>query len=487
MKFQKITLYNSYLLSSIFFIIYLTYHIYQSVHQPLWADELYTVWSASFSTFSDFMSKSIFNDVHPPFYNILMFIWVKAFGTSELAVRFPSILANIFSIIIFYRLLNKNYDKKTTYLSLIFFTSFYFSIFIVTEARSYSILLMLVLALYYLQQKVFNSLNRLNSIKKSDAALMLVTMVALCYTHYFGLFVAIFSFVYFLFLFDIKKIAKIMLVYIIMLVCYLPWLSMTIYHSQYQKLWMEPLHLKTYFSVLDFILFSNRYLSVIPILLIFYWFFNSSISLYRSIKTKKVVEFLRENANEAYYAVLIIVPFLIFYVLTNVMTPFFTHRHYFFAMPILYLILAKSILSLKSKPLIYIVLFFMFSSFIFADITTNHLLTIYKSDYRSASKYINEKSKENDIVVVYGLGCIKQSPEIYSYYLKRKLDMLSIDGDVGKVRAIAELQRQKHNNVWLLADIYFNKKYIDKEIFKNFNVEEKQQFHKMEVLHLEAK
>jgi mannosyltransferase len=56
-------------------------------------DELFTVNAVS-GTFSHLIDVSIQDRNHPPLHNFVLFLWIKAFGNSEVSVRVVSVLAS---------------------------------------------------------------------------------------------------------------------------------------------------------------------------------------------------------------------------------------------------------------------------------------------------------------------------------------------------------------------------------------------------------
>jgi uncharacterized membrane protein len=68
----------------------------------LWYDESGSAWMASLP-FANMIAATA-GDTHPPLYLALLWAWVRAFGLSELSVRFPSVIIGVLSVPLAYLL-----------------------------------------------------------------------------------------------------------------------------------------------------------------------------------------------------------------------------------------------------------------------------------------------------------------------------------------------------------------------------------------------
>src|SRR5262249_37168229 len=68
----------------------------QNLKESLWNDE---IWSTRFLLGSvRSLYQNAIEDMHPPFYQIFMFGWIRFLGDSEFSVRPPPLLFGILSI-----------------------------------------------------------------------------------------------------------------------------------------------------------------------------------------------------------------------------------------------------------------------------------------------------------------------------------------------------------------------------------------------------
>lgn len=135
-----------YLLAFIFLFGLLTIsRVYGRTHQSLWFDEGYTVALATASSFHDFWVRfghSTTSEHLQPLYYLLMFMWVKAAGTSDASLRLLSSLFSIASGLAAYRAVSILAGTRRS-LALLAFAAITFSSFSLyygQEARPYALL-----------------------------------------------------------------------------------------------------------------------------------------------------------------------------------------------------------------------------------------------------------------------------------------------------------------------------------------------------------
>ena len=127
-----------------------------SVNQSLWLDEATSALVARMSI-PDISTKFLPGDFHPPLYYIILKYWSNIFGTSEIALRIPSIIFGIITVYIIYLIGKKLFDKKVGLLSSLLLATSGLHIYYSQEARMYSLATMLVSAsiYFFLEKKWF--------------------------------------------------------------------------------------------------------------------------------------------------------------------------------------------------------------------------------------------------------------------------------------------------------------------------------------------
>jgi hypothetical protein len=112
--------------------------------QSLWFDEIWSTRVVLDSVSSTVRMLSA--DLHPPLFNLLMFVWIRIFGDSEISVRLPSLICGLITIALTARLaIDYGWRPAAPVAALVLAIS-PVHIWYSQESRSYSFLLMLVVA-----------------------------------------------------------------------------------------------------------------------------------------------------------------------------------------------------------------------------------------------------------------------------------------------------------------------------------------------------
>jgi 4-amino-4-deoxy-L-arabinose transferase-like glycosyltransferase len=112
--------------------------------QSLWFDEIWSTRVMLDSVASTVRMLSA--DLHPPLFNVLMFVWIRIFGDSEMSVRMPSLVCGLITIALTAQLaIDYGWRRAAPAAALVLAIS-PAHIWYSQEARPYSFLLMLVVA-----------------------------------------------------------------------------------------------------------------------------------------------------------------------------------------------------------------------------------------------------------------------------------------------------------------------------------------------------
>jgi len=120
-----------------------------SLNQSLWLDEA-TTSLASKMSLADFFTGFMPGDFHPPLYYLLMKGWGSIFGLSEISLRIPSVIFGVLTIYFIYLIAKKVFDVKTAGIASVLAATSGLLIYYSQEARMYSLVVLLVTALFYL-------------------------------------------------------------------------------------------------------------------------------------------------------------------------------------------------------------------------------------------------------------------------------------------------------------------------------------------------
>lgn len=125
-----------------------------SLNQSLWLDEAINVMATQHFSFIGMITQYAVADFHPPGFFIILWPWVKLFGTGEVAVRIPSVIFGIITIYLVYLLGKKIYSKYLGLIAALLLAVNPLHIYYSQEARMYSLAALAVILSVYLWTKV---------------------------------------------------------------------------------------------------------------------------------------------------------------------------------------------------------------------------------------------------------------------------------------------------------------------------------------------
>ncbi len=195
-------------------IAYILLRFWDLTDSCLWFDEIFSVHAAehSWSDLFWFVAQDL---IHPPFFYILLKLWIAVGGESLFWLRFFPVFFSILAIIPFYFLCRRlKLSYASIALALLIFAVNGCLIKYAQEVRMYSVLLCLSLISLWLFVRYLD-------LGKSFWILTLVN-VFLIHTHYFGWFV-ISSEVLAILILQRIKIGQILIMFGINLVAFVPW------------------------------------------------------------------------------------------------------------------------------------------------------------------------------------------------------------------------------------------------------------------------
>ena len=319
--------------------------------QSYWVDELFTLFSADpHDTLKETLVR-IFDDlVHPPVYNVLLWIWFKLFGFTEYVGRSFSAFIGTLGIISMYYLGKEIFNKHIGLYAAILASVNYFLIYFSQEARSYS-LLFLVSVLSYLY--LFKALR---TQKKLHISLYITFTILVIYTHYFGFFLAgsqLFVFIYYILFVtqNRKKLIQLglfsMIIISMMTVPLLYYILSNSTEIATERMGWCPIPTSDFVITYFRVYFANRYLSIVLALLLLFLAFK--------LYFKKI-----RNPHMVYMLIIWIgISYFLPYIKSIISDPLLTPRYTIVVLPAILLLIALSIDSIKNIKMKYIILLFI--------------------------------------------------------------------------------------------------------------------------------
>ncbi len=126
------------------FLIGLALRLWGLGQESLWADEYYTLLTASQPSFGAVMDRVVNAEPHPPLYFLIMHAWLALAGTSDIALRLPSALAGALTVPLLFLLMRLLFPSRPgaagVAAGLLAFSPMH--IWYSQEARAYALLLL---------------------------------------------------------------------------------------------------------------------------------------------------------------------------------------------------------------------------------------------------------------------------------------------------------------------------------------------------------
>lgn len=107
------------------------------VNQSLWLDEAINVTFVKSLNLKSLIFEYAIGDFHPPLYHVLLRGWVLLFGTSEAAVRVPSVILGLAIVYVTYLIARKLFEEKTALIAATLIATSPLHIYYSQEARMY--------------------------------------------------------------------------------------------------------------------------------------------------------------------------------------------------------------------------------------------------------------------------------------------------------------------------------------------------------------
>jgi 4-amino-4-deoxy-L-arabinose transferase-like glycosyltransferase len=158
-----------------------------AVGREMWLDEYHT-WLVSGMALSELWTF-VLGDVHPPVYFLLMNGWRRLFGDDAMALRLPSLLAYIASIIVFASLLQRSRSTPLARASATCLFAFAPALVVYgAEARMYAISVLLACGILWLWTTLMDRQHAEGMAKHRLTVALSALAVLLILTHYVSVF-----------------------------------------------------------------------------------------------------------------------------------------------------------------------------------------------------------------------------------------------------------------------------------------------------------
>ncbi|HHT9124907.1 MAG TPA: glycosyltransferase family 39 protein [Candidatus Brocadiia bacterium] len=423
-----------------------------NIDRSIWFDEAHSVLLTSHD------HEGIINAVkkisHPPLYHLFLALWTRAFGMSELAVRSPSSIFYILSLVAIYVLGKSIYnDKRTGLLCSFLYMLSPLAIIHAQNARPYSLLGLLAI----LSTLFFSRLFLIKTNSKKDLVLYIIVNIIGTFTHFYFFFVILSQIVSYILLFSRTSLKTFCIAIFLSLMPFLVLWS-PIFLSQVERgvySWISKPGFHALVSTFRRFYGGN---SAIRAALVYAAFLALIVFKVEGFKIRfwnisTLKEFIIQKQNLAFlifFAISLLVPFII----SQVKPIYVPTRYTIIALPPFVVVIGSLLSRFGNKHVVlafcYILLIEATISFVSCGFTPKQ----YYSD-KSTTKYLITHAHDNDIIIFTGW-----SRAGIDYYLR----LMKPNNTFTTLSFLSDTDKRKHV---LESKVDNFVRYLDTLIIKN--------------------
>lgn len=394
--------------------------LYGLANQSFWNDELSTWLRSDYSNVQKVIEEGVRPDVHPPGYQLIIYYWKTVTGDSEWALRFPSAITGIITILVIFSMGTFLFSFKEGLIATALMAASWTSIYYSQEARPYSLLLLFSSLSALAWFKIISDFKHMQKMKWYSILAYVLAATALCYVHYYGVLLVFLQGIYLLFIFalDYAKFMRITLIYLVILVLYSPWLPEFFTDLSVSSSYINKPTLRSLLLLWGFLFSYSYILSGIAVL-------SCGFLLWRQIKKikKPIGTAIRKHLSDPTMTLLLwlIVPVIFVFFKSLISTPVFTPRNFIICLPPAYLLLARSLVILPLFNKISTFQVSIVSLLIFCSLAIHviwgmkYYNSIHKEQFREAVSYVVKKEYDYPNAIIF--GCVWNTRYL-EYYFK---------------------------------------------------------------------
>lgn len=368
--------------------------------ESLWNDEL-TAWSQSSSALSlHEVLEHVRHDVHPPGYLVVLHLVQTVFGDSELALRAPSAIAGVLSIVLMYLVGSRFYCRSVGLVAAAVLAVSWNPIYYSQEARAYGLLMLLVLASVHQAGRVLARLDGPPWPLLGATALYVLCAASACYVHYFGLlFVGLLGIA--LLCLQNRRARNVFAgAHALVALLYAPWVPSMLEQMAKDRsgFWLQEPRLLGSLGGLFFFSFRVPWLfgllAIAPLFVLF------AVSVFSTLRALRMT---RSPPPKILFSDLLVLawsaaPFLAAYALSHLLTPILTFRNLIVVTPALYLMLARALSLLPQPPARASWTLLVLVGIVFGLIRGDFYGSTKKEQFREAARYVVEHDDSLPVV-----------------------------------------------------------------------------------------
>ena len=411
-------------------------------NQSLWTDELDSWRQSDQSSLADVLDRGVRPDVHPPGYQIFLYFVMEAFGDSEIALRLPSAIIGILTILAVYLLGVYIYTPKEGLLAAALMAALWAPLYYSQEARSYSMLLLLSILSSLAWFRMARDVQLESQLRWSSVALYVLVATVTCYVHYYGLLLIFLQGLYSVIAFARlrKALIRAGVAWGAILVLYTPWLPDLFADLSISETWIPKPTLLSLLSYAWFLFGRSLVLIVLAVeaVSLLTW---TRIRAARFPKRRPLGQRLLDPTFILF--MWLIVPVFAVFFKSLVSTSVFSERNLIICLPAAYLLLAHSLFvlpgSIRINPTLVSIGAILLTMGLAAEVIfrLDYYSGVHKRQYRETVQHVVNHSADYPNSVV--IGCA-WNPRHLEYYFEHFGSPRTVSGPVRTVEDVALLQ-----------------------------------------------
>lgn len=362
-------------------ILSFLFRVYDLGSESVWYDEGYSVYHAEKPILE---AINILDQDRYPYYilyDAILHFWIKLFGDSEFSIRFPSVIFGILSIYVIYKLGELIFGTNVGLLASFILSITLYHIRYSQEARSYSLLVLLVLLSNYYLVKILENTERKYIIGYIISSIMMI------FAHGYGFFYIIFQNVYY-FLQKKRDLKLWAIVQGIIFSTFVLWIPFFLRKIKLNDNILKPPTVDSIFNTFKIYVGSEQILYIYMAIIII----GISIGLINRYDNKNVGRYL-------FVILWLVIPFIISYTISYTIEPIYHNRYLMASFPALVLLFSKGLSNFKKIPIILSVLLIVLLLQI--PLIEGYYHDIKKDQWRETTYYIKNATADNDMILLY--------------------------------------------------------------------------------------
>lgn len=389
-----------------------------NLNQSLWLDEAINVNFANSLSFKELVLNYSLSDFHPPLHHIILKADILLFGTSEIAVRIPTIIFGLLTIYISYLIGKKLFEKTTALIASALLATSPLHIYYSQEARMYMLAAFLASLSVYFFISIIKKQNILNLVG------FIISTVLMLYSDYLPYLMIP---IYFLFIFFFKReyeknILKIFFpAFILIILLVSPWFIL--FPKQLELGLSVAAASPTWANVVGSPSINNFFITFVKFTIgrisndnnLIYAMLFAPVAIFISLMFTFSV--LRTSRLRFFVWIWFFLPIILGFTLAFII-PVFAYFRFIFVLPAFYLIIASGVNTLNinkiSRTFLAVALAINLVS------TTIYLLNprFHRENWKAATKYIHQQATESTIVLFESAETVAP----FDYYNKGKVE-----------------------------------------------------------------